>query len=126
MDAITAEKIGKLAKQLKKFNMAASMDEATARAGEIIKGPPCDDTPISKLMKIELTELKKQVKEDDKVITDIRQELDSLKTKETADDQQHSAEKKKFRKAKEKSDKLKESVDDMETVTDVAEDLQNE
>jgi len=125
MDAITAEKIGKLAKQLKKFNMAASMDEATAKAGEIIKGPPCDDTPISKLMKIELNELKNQVKEDDKIITEIKQELDSLKTKEVADDQQHSAEKRKFRKAKEKSDKLKESVDDMETVNDVAEDLQN-
>lgn len=125
MDAQTAEKVGKLAKQLKKFNIAASMDEATARAGDIIKGPPCDDAPISKLMKIELKELKKQVKEDDKVITGIRQELDSLKAKEIADEQQHFAEKKRFRKAKEKSDKLKERVDDIETVAEVAEGRQN-
>lgn len=124
MDAITAEKVGKLAKQLKKFNMAASMDEATARAGEIIKGPPCDDTPISKLMKIELKELKKQVKEDDKVISEIKQELSNLKTKEFIDEQQHSAEKKKLKKAKEKSGKLAEGVDDIKTVTETAESLQ--
>jgi len=126
MDARTAEKVGKLAKQLKQFHMAASMDEATARASEMVRGPPCDDFPIKELMKKELDALRAQVKEDNKIINEIKKEIDELKANTSKDFNIHFVEKQQMNKAKAKSNKLKESVDDMETLTDVAEHLQED
>jgi len=124
MDAKTAEKVGKLAKQLKQFHMASSMDEATAKASEMVRNPPCDDFPVKELMKKELDELRAQVKEDNRIISEIKKELDDLKANTSKDLDIHSIEKNRLSKAQAKSDRLKESVDDMATITDVVEHLQ--
>ena len=125
MNAQTAEQIGKLARQLKKCNMAASMDEAAARAGEIIRGSSCDGLTAGQLMKTELRELKKQVKEDNQAIENIKKKMKELKTNVAGDSEIHSAEKEEFSKARLRSGKTKCGVEDMNTVKTVAGSLQN-
>lgn len=107
MDAKTAEKVSKLAKQLKDLHMAGSIEEATARAKEIIeKAESGKGRPINEMMKTELE--------------DIKQELKELKKDAVKDAQEHELDKEYFKKVKKKSDESKQDVEEMEKVSENA------
>lgn len=86
MDPETAKKVNELAKNLKELHMAASMEEATERAKEIIIGDREDNSKsISELMN-ELESEKKSLKKDKEVLDKAQKELKDVKALESKDD----------------------------------------
>lgn len=86
MDPETAKKVNELAKNLKELHMAASMEEATERAKEIIIGDREDNSKsISELMN-ELEGEKKALKKDKEVLDKAQKELKDVQALETKDD----------------------------------------
>lgn len=121
MEESKETKIRKLAQQLKDLHMAGSVEEATARAKEIIESSGSkDNKSIGELMEEEVKEPGK----DEKTLKKIKKELKEVKKKAVEEAQEHVLEKEHFKKVKKKSDDLKEDVEDIEDITEMAEEVQ--
>ncbi|MBN1644790.1 hypothetical protein JW851_01955 [Candidatus Woesearchaeota archaeon] len=111
------EKIRKLAQQLKDLHMAGSIEEATARAKEIIETSGSEDNKsIGEMMKNEF-------KEDEK-IEELKNELEEIKKELIEDEKESHQDKEHFKKIKKKSDELKEDIEEVEDITEIAEEVQ--
>jgi len=86
MDAETAKKVNKLAQNLKELHMAASMEEATERAKEIIIGSRSDDKKSIKELMDELDEEKQDLKKDKKLLDKAEKELLEMQGLEQKDE----------------------------------------
>lgn len=100
MDAQTAEKINKLAQNLKKLHLATTMEEALERARQIVNSnverPP--ETSLNELLagptKEQLQQAKKYLRREEKLLEELKEELSKLK-QQVADQRQGSDEVKK-------------------------------
>jgi hypothetical protein len=90
MDANTVERINQLAKNLKDLHLAASSEEAYERAKEIILGTDTQgqEKSVKELMAEQgvtakdLEKAKELLKEEEKALQELKEELTELKTKQ--------------------------------------------
>jgi hypothetical protein len=100
MDAQTVEKINQLARSLKAMHLAASAEEAYARAKDIILGSSTEgsDKSIMEIMQDadvtgrELTRAKELLKKEQEELERLKKELADLKQKHQKDAESHEGE----------------------------------
>lgn len=98
MDADTAAKISKLAKNLKDLHLAASTEEAFERAKDIITGNATQgaEKSVNELMaesgvtQEELAKAKKLLEEEERTLKELQAELNALKTKQLEESLHHA------------------------------------
>jgi antitoxin component HigA of HigAB toxin-antitoxin module len=97
VDANTVERINQLAKNLKDLHLAASSEEAYERAKQIILGnaAPESEKSIKELMAEQgvtakdLEKAKELLKEEEKALQELKEELTELKAKQLQGEMQH-------------------------------------
>ena len=98
MDADTAAKISKLAKNLKDLHLAASTEEAYERAKDIITGNATQgaEKSVNELMaesgvtKEELAKAKELLAVEERTLKELQEELNALKTKQLEESLHHA------------------------------------
>jgi hypothetical protein len=105
MDSETSRKINELANNLKKLHLAATMEEALARAAEMLTGAPSKEKTIGEMMQESkgdsVENIEKDLKKDEKAhdsqdddIEEVGEETEKLKkgvenAKEIIDEAEH-------------------------------------
>ncbi len=98
MDESNAERISQLAKNLKELHLAASQEEAYARAKEIILGTttPGTDKSVKELMQEagvtakDLQRAKDLLNEEEQALRELKKELTELKAKQLEESMHHA------------------------------------
>jgi hypothetical protein len=98
MDAETAGKISTLAKNLRDLHLAASTEEAYARAKDIITGNATQgaEKSVNELLaesgvtQEELAKAKKLLEEEERTLKELQKELNALKTKQLEESLHHA------------------------------------
>jgi len=134
MDAETAGKISKLAKNLKDLHLAASAEEAYERAKDIITGSATHgaEKSVNELMaesgvtQGELTKAKELLKEEERMLKQLQEELNALKTKQLEESLHHEEHKENEEQLDQDIINNEHDVGVVEENLDLADDVQND
>ena len=134
MDANTAERISQLAKNLKNMHLAASAEEAYARAKEIVLGTATqgNEKSVKELMQEagvtqkDLEHAKNLLKQEEQELQKLKKELTELKAKQIEEGMEHAEHTQETEKLDDELAQDEHDVGVVEENLDVAEDVQNE
>jgi len=119
MDPETSRKISELANNLKKLHLAATMEEAMARAKEMILGAPTNEKPIGELMKAQ------EIKKEEKDIQKAEESLEELEKQIKHDEALNKSQEPDIKETKEETEKLKKGIENAKDIIEEAERVQD-
>lgn len=119
MDAEKSRKINELANNLKKLHLAATMEEALARAEEMLTGAPSKDKSIGEMM-----EDSSEIRKEEKRVQAAEDSIARLEKDLKKDEKAHGSRDDDLEELGEETEKLREGAENVKEILEEAERVQ--